>query len=304
MILPRNNEKEVWLNMRQAISRRSFLRGVSAAGALYTLSRPMAGWTEETPSSSELGFPLIDFHAHVEGRMTTARLLELAKERGVKIGIAQHGGCTEEMKDDAGIRQYIATWEGLPVYKGMQAEGHTWMRCFSNDVVAQLDFVLADAMTFPEKDGRWVRLWTPEAQITDRQDFMERYVEFNVQVISREPIDIFANPTFLPDAIAKEYDALWTKERMRKVIDAAVKYGVVIEINSRYKIPSLAFLRMAKDAGAKFSFGSNAHDESVAILDYSVKTAKELGLTRSDMFAPAPADRKPILTRALGLGEG
>lgn len=301
MILPRNNEKEVRLNMRQTISRRRFLTTVGAAGALCSMPRHVTGWAEETPSSSELGFPLIDFHAHVEGRMTTARLLELAEKRGVKIGIAQHGGCTEEMKDDAGIQQYIATWEGLPVYRGMQAEGHTWMRCFSKDVVAQLDFVLADALTFPEKDGRWVRLWTPEAQITDPQDFMERYVEFNVQVISKEPIDIFANPTFLPDAIVKEYDDLWTKERMRKVIDAAVKYGVAIEINSRYNIPSTAFLRMAKDAGAKFSFGSNAHDESVGILDYSVNMAKELGLTASDMFVPAPFEQKPIMRRKQAL---
>ena len=231
--------------------------------------------------------------------MTLERALELAGERGVKLGIAEHGGCREGMKNDAEMKRYIESLSGQPVYKGMQAEGLDWMQCFSKDFVAQLDFVLADALTFPEEDGHVVRLWTPEAQIRDPQDFMERYVAFNVQVISREPIDIFANPTFLPEGIAKDYDALWTDARMNKVIDAAVRYGVAIEINSRYSIPSLKFLRVAKDAGAKFSFGSNAHGEGVGKLDYSVKTAKELGLTPSDMFMPAPPDRKPILRRTL-----
>jgi histidinol phosphatase-like PHP family hydrolase len=261
------------------------------------MPRGALGSPRDRSTGGELGFPLIDFHAHVEEDMTLERALELARQRGVKLGIAEHGGCHEGMKNDEEVRDYIKRLTGQPVYKGMQAEGHNWMQCFSKEVVAQLDFVLADALTFPEKVGRWVRLWTPEAQITDKQDFMERYVEFNVQVISREPIDIIANPTFLPDAIVKEYDALWTRERMRRVIDAAVKYAVAIEINSRYEIPSLAFLRMAKDAGAKFSLGSNAHDESVGILDYSVKMAKELGLTASDMFMPAPFEQKPIMRR-------
>jgi len=290
--------------MKQIFSRRSFLASIAAGGAFCIVPRHATGWAGGTPSSNDLGFPRIDFHAHVEENMTLERALELARQRGVRLGIAEHGGCHEGMKNDAEMKLYIERLAGQPVYKGMQAEGHTWMRCFSKEVVAQLDFVLADALTFPEKDGRWVRLWPPEAQITDPQDFMERYVEFNVRVISLEPIDIFANPTFLPEAIVKDYDALWTKERMRKVIDAAVKYGVAIEINSLYNIPSVPFLRMAKDAGVKFSFGSNAHGESVGILDYSVKTARELGLTQDDMFVPAPADRKPILRRALARGEG
>jgi histidinol phosphatase-like PHP family hydrolase len=304
MILPRHRGKGVRHNMRLTISRRNFLSTVGAAGTLFTAPCCLRAWAEDAHASNDLGFPLIDFHAHIEGSLTLESALELARQRGVKLGIAEHGGCHEAMKNDDDMKRYIDRLSGQPVFKGMQAEGHNWMQCFSKEVVAQLDFVLADALTFPEKDGHPVRLWTPEAQITDPQDFMERYVEFNVQVISREPIDIFANPTFLPRAIAKEYDALWTKARMRKVIDAAVNYGVAIEINSRYNIPSLAFLRMAKDAGVKFSFGSNAHDDRVGILDYSVKMAKGLGLTASDMFMPAPFDRKPILIRTLPVGHG
>ena len=160
------------------------------------------------------------------------------------------------------------------------------MRAFSEYVVSQLDFVLTDALTFPEKDERLVRLWTPEVEIDDKNDFMERYVDFNIQILSTEPIDIFANPTFLPHCIADEYDTLWTEERMQKVIEAAVKSDIAIEINSRYKIPSLAFIKSAKDAGVKFSFGSNTHGEEVGMLEYCLEMAKKVGLTRRDLFIP------------------
>lgn len=289
--------------MKADIARRKFLRVLAATGALGAASCRIANAPEDQAAGSDLDFPLIDFHAHVEGEVTMNRALELAGERGVMLGLAEHGGCRQGMKNDEEIKQYIARLEGLPVYKGMQAEGHDWMRCFSKEVVVQLDFVLADALVFPEKDGpekdvQWVQLWTSAAKVTDAQDFMERYVDFNVRVISKEPIDIMANPTFLPEQIAGDYDALWTEQRMRKVIDAAAKFQVAIEINSRYKIPSLTFLHMAKEARLRFSFGSNAHDENVGKLDYSVRMAKELGLTHEDMFMPAPPDQKPILRRS------
>jgi histidinol phosphatase-like PHP family hydrolase len=283
--------------MAQKISRRCFLECAAAAAALSIVPGRVAGNPSDTVPGDKPDFPLIDFHAHLEGEITLEKALQLAKERGVKLGVTEHGGFGQPLGSDEDVKRFLGRLAGQPVYKGMQAEGLDWMECFSKEVVAQLDFVLSDALTFPEKDGRRVQLWTPEAKVADKQDFMERYVDFNVRVISSEPIDIFANPTFLPESIAAEYDALWTKERMKKVIDAAVKYGVAIEINSRYNIPSVAFIKTAKKAGVKFSLGSNAHGADVGKLDYGLKIAKACGLTRQDMFMPASKDQKPILRR-------
>ena len=47
---------------------------------------------------------------------------------------------------------------------------------------------------------------------------MEMLVDRIEKVLNDEPIDIYVNPTFLPDCIAAEYDALWTPERMDRVI--------------------------------------------------------------------------------------
>jgi histidinol phosphatase-like PHP family hydrolase len=123
-------------------------------------------------------------------------------------------------------------------------------------------------------------------------------------VMAREPIDILANPTFLPACIEEQYDALWTSERMEQVIAAAVRYGVAIEINARYRIPSPAFLRLAKDAGVRFSFGSNQHGEDIGRLGYCLEMAHALGLTRQDIFTPRPPGSKPIQTRSFADAPG
>jgi histidinol phosphatase-like PHP family hydrolase len=129
---------------------------------------------------------------------------------------------------------------------------------------------------------------------------MDRYVDFHEEVMAKEPIDIIANPTFLPEALEPDYDKLWTEKRMRKIIESAVRHHVAIEINSRYKVPRLPFLEMAKAARVKFSFGSNAHTaDAIGDIDYGVAMYRKLGLTLKEFFRPAPAGKKPIQIRTL-----
>ena len=121
---------------------------------------------------------------------------------------------------------------------------------------------------------------------------MDRFVDWHVQIMATEPFDILANASWLPDALMPEYDSLWTERRIQKVVDAALKYGVAIEISASYKLPQLAFLKQAKAAGVKFSFGSNGRYPNMGKLDYSIAMARTLGLTSSDMFTPSGAGKK------------
>jgi histidinol phosphatase-like PHP family hydrolase len=291
--------------MNKQISRRGFLAGAaSVAGAFAMVPEKAFGQAGLDSKGKELDFPLVDYHVHLDQVVTLEKALQLSKERGVKFGIVEHAGTKENrypnlISDDEGMKRYVAMLAGKPVYRGIQAEGLDWPTCFSKEVVAQLDYVLSDALTFPEKDGRRVELWRPSVKIEDKQDFMDRYTDFNVQVIAREPIDILANPTLLPNVLKDEHDALWTPARMEKIIEAAVKHRVAIEINSNYRLPRPAFLKLAKKAGVKFSFGSNIHGLDVGKLDYCVEMAKELGLKRADIFTPAPPGEKPIQRRAV-----
>jgi hypothetical protein len=252
----------------------------------------------QVTAAAKLDYPLVDLHAHLEDEISLERALQIAQARGVTLGVVEHGGRGQALHDDATLDGYVESLQAFPFHKGMQAEGLDWPSCFTVEAVARLDFVLSDALTFPERDGTRVRIWEPHVRIDDAQDFMERYVDFNVQVIAREPIDILGNPTFLPTCIEEQYDALWTPARMSQVIEAAARYGVAIEINARYRIPSLTFLRMAREAGVRFSFGSNQHGEDIGRLGYCLEMASALGLTRQDIFTPQPPGSKPIQTRS------
>ncbi len=280
-------------------SRREFCGGILAGAAALAASR-RAEAAEPFPSRVN-DIPLVDYHVHRDGT-TLEKLLEVSRRRGVKFGIVEHAGKRENdypiiLANDDELKSYLASLEGKPVFKGVQAEYLDWMTCFSKEAVAQLDYVLSDAMTIRGRDGRRVKMWSPAFEIGDPERFMDRYADFHAEVIASEPIDILANPTWLPKALEEQYDLLWTPKRFQKIVDAAVKHNVAIEINSQYLIPRLPLLRMAKEAGVKFSFGSNIRGPDVGKLDYCVEMIRALGLKPADMFRPAPAGKKPIQTR-------
>lgn len=290
--------------MHSEIPRRAFLGNIAASGlaAAGAVAISEALWANEHGAGVPADIPRVDYHVHCDKPMTLDKLVEISRRKGVKFGIVEHAGTRENkyprvLSNDADMAAYLAELEGKPFYRGIQAEYRDWMTCFSKAMLARLDFILTDAMTFRGKDGRPVRLWDQKFTVDDPQDFMDRYVDYHVEILSREPIDILANPTYLPKAIVQQYDALWTTARVQKIIDAAVKYRVAIEISSSYCLPKLPLLKLAKQAGAKFSFGSNIRGPEVGKLDYCLEMVKALGLTRADIFTPAPPGRKPVERR-------
>jgi hypothetical protein len=240
----------------------------------------------------ELGranFPLVDLHVHPKGGLTLDQALALSRRTGMFIGAAVNCGKGNPVQTDAGALEFVKSMEGQPAFVGMQAEGREWLTMFSKETRTKFDYVFTDSMTWTNPAGRRMRLWMPEeVEIgPDDQAFMDLLVEKTVGILEKEPIDIYVNPTFLPAAIAARYNALWTEARMRKVIDAAVKNGVAIEINARYRIPSEAFLRLAKAKGAKFTFGTNnAGASDLGDWSYPLEMQKKLDLKWQDMFVP------------------
>lgn len=279
-------------------TRRELLAG---AAVLFAGKRVLRAGSETAPG---LNFPIVDYHVHLNAKFSLDDAIAVSKQRGVKFGIAEHAGTRENkypsiLSNDEELQGWIARLEGKPVFKGVQAEWTDWSRCFSKDVFAQLDYVLSDAMTIPGRAGERLKMWESGFDPGDPQEFVERYVKWNVEVIEKEPLDIFSHPTWLPAPLDKSYDTLWTYERMKPIIDALKRTGTAAEIDSDYNIPGLPFLRLAKEAKLKFSFGSNSGSGPVRTLDFCLERARTLGLTADDMFVPAPRNRKPIQRRRL-----
>ena len=172
---------------------------------------------------------------------------------------------------------------------------------FTPDAIAKYDYIFTDAMTWTDHKGRRLRLWIPaETFVDDEQQFMDMLVGRIESVISQEPVDIYVNPTYLPVNISASYDRLWTPERMDRVIKVMKDNDVALEINARFRIPNMAFIKKAKAAGLKFTFGTNNADNTdLNRLEYSLEAVREAGLTPDDIFIPRPADEKKVLKKGL-----
>ena len=177
------------------------------------------------------GFPLVDYHVHLDNS-TIDEVLGLSRARNVKFGIVEHAGGKENvypvvLSSDEELRGYLKMLEGKGVYRGIQAEWKDWMTGFSREALAELDYVLTDTMTFPGKSGERVKLW--EAGVEDRVDlsdpeaFMDRYVDWHLEIMENQPIDLLANVSWLPEAMAARYEEFWTERRIRKVLDSALQ---------------------------------------------------------------------------------
>jgi histidinol phosphatase-like PHP family hydrolase len=113
-----------------------------------------------------------------------------------------------------------------------------------------------------------------------------------------EKINIMAATTFLPISLRGEYDQLWSDKRMQILIEAAIKHQVALEITQYYQQPQPRFIRMAKAAGVKFTFGTNGRTEQeVGVMPYCTNIARECGLVEADFWHP----RRDISTKEVFL---
>jgi histidinol phosphatase-like PHP family hydrolase len=155
-------------------------------------------------------------------------------------------------------------------------------------------------MTFTDSKGRRNRIWIPEeVWVDDKEQFMEQLVGKIEAIFSQEPVDIYVNPTVLPDELMPEYDKLWTTERMERVVKILSDNNIALEINARYKTPRAEMIKMAKNAGVKFSFGTNNVGSDLGQLEYCLQMIEECGLTPNDMFEIKPDHQKPVNIKGL-----
>ena len=249
---------------------------------------PFTSYEQEIVRLGAANFPVVNYHTHLKGGLTLEQALESSRQTGIFYGIAVNCGLNFSVTNDAGIYEYLRTMRGQPCFVAMQAEGREWVKLFSREAISQFDYIFTDAMTIVDDSGRRMRLWIPSEvpQIKDSQAFMDMLVDRTERILNTEPIDVYVNPTFLPDSIANDYDRLWTEARMKRVIEAASRRKIAIEISSRYRLPRLPFLRLAKAAGCQFTFGTNNGDRDIGRLDYSFQMVREVGLKWEDIWVP------------------
>jgi hypothetical protein len=233
--------------------------------------------------------PMLDLHVHPKGGLSVEQAVSKSLRDGIQYGLAVNCGQAQPVTDDEGARRFVDSLHGLPVFVAMQAEGREWTQMFSRSAVRQFDYVFTDSMTWTDNRGKRMRTWMPDevGAISDPQEFMDTLVDRAVGILEREPVDIYVNPTYVPDQLTKDYEALWTRARREKVVTAAAQNHVAIEINNRYKLPSASFIKLAKEVGCKFTFGTNNTGAGdLGRCEYALQMVEECRLTGADFFVP------------------
>lgn len=242
-------------------------------------------------------FPVIDFHVHLKGGLDKDMAAAMSMQYGINYGVAPNageGGVGRMLKDDAEVYAYYDEVRSMPFLCGVQGEGRRWTQTFSAEALSIFDYLFTDAMTIVDHKGRLSRIYRPEEVFYDGvnyEQYMDHLVDQTVKILSYEPADIFANPTFLPEPLSEQYDKYWTTERVDKVLDVMQREQIALEINARYKIPSFEIIREAKRRGIKFTFGTNNVDADFGALEYCLDAIEECGLTFEDMWMPSMSRR-------------
>ena len=257
---------------------------------------------------------LRDYHIHLRGGMTAEMALERTKLTGVKSGVLENVGREWPLNTNEKLDAFVKVVEDvnatLPekdrLKIGIQVNDRDWYEKIDPKIYARLDFVLADTMIMGKRpDGSDERLWQlPKDYDVDQDEWFERYFQHCMTVVS-EPIDILANVTYLPEFIADRYDELWTKERMTKLIQAAIDGGVALEIQAESNFPKPEFVELALEMGAKFSFGSNNFDPKLKNTDSWKRNFERFHFTKEQLWrdyrydGTAPKRVKPAEKREI-----
>ncbi len=257
-----------------------------------------AAFKQDLATARLKGLTLTDYHIHLRGGMTLEKAAQRQDQSGIRSAVLENFGREWPLSDNAKLKDFIdaqppplPNGQRLPV--GIQVNDRDWFTQLDPALRQRLDFVLADTMIMGvTAEGKPRRLWLPDVTIADPEAWMLEYLAHNLRILD-EPISILANPTYLPPCIAPLYDQLWTADRMRQVIAKAVANGVALEIQAGSDFPKPAFLKLAKQMGAKFSFGSNNFDDKTKDLARWFQAIALLDLTPADLWSPKPAFYPP-----------
>lgn len=246
-----------------------------------------------------------DLHVHTtmsDGEVPLEEVVRLAGERGVGIGIADHVSTRNPGRFVATREQldrYLEAVEAQPVFVAAE---FCWCDPFAADlppeIMRRFDYRIGSNHGFPLPDDTWGSPWwsaLPDPWAARPHELMEVMVANLCGLVAGMPIEIVAHPTFMPSAlltIEDDVHAWWTEEREDRLIDAVVTHGVALEISNRYRLPHDRLLEKARQAGARFSLGSDGHrSPQIARLDWAVETARRVGIGSGDLFVPGDHHR-------------
>ena len=225
-------------------------------------------------------FAFIDTHVIDDSAFNIDSAIQEFYKTGINIGVVAD---SSTLADNSALTNFISRYSKYPVFLGVMNSNDSQQ--IDNKTRRKFDYVIGEITQVKNKSGKTIDVHGEE-KISNNQSFMDDYVTAIIAKINSGTIDIWANATLLPSSLASDHDKLWTKERMLKVIEAAKKNKVGIEINNALRIPSMDFLKVAKEQGCLFTNGGIYIDNKTTSPDYFLEAITQCNLTYKDIYIP------------------
>ncbi len=213
--------------------------------------------------------PMVDYHVFLRNGMTLDEALRKSRQDGIQYGVTAEAST---LKRDVDADNWLRPFRGKPVFFGLLTTDGEWTRRLSKSAAEEFDYVIADG-----------RLRSQEGS----QRSMDELVEQTVKRMDSEPIDIYAYATALPASMPGKAEELWTESRMGRLIEAAVRNKVAIELNTLSQLPAIPFIQRAKEAGCKFGFGTgNRTAAELSRCEFGLHMVETCKLDWRNFYAP------------------
>lgn len=214
---------------------------------------------------SDDNFPLLDLDVQLGHGLALDDALANARQFGYTYGLVFSGPLP------AGFRKPLNAFVGLKVTGSEALNGLKIM------APGSFDYVIATTGLPAGVAGK-----NP-----DPQALVEQQITLIEKLAATKQVNILGDATALPENLQADYDSLWTTDRMDRVTAALKAGNVAVEINDRLKVPSAAFIKRAKAAGVRFTFGSgNTGANDLGRLRYCVDMVENCRLTANDLWFP------------------
>jgi histidinol phosphatase-like PHP family hydrolase len=241
-----------------------------------------------------------DLHAHTtmsDGDLSLEEVVRLAESRGVEIGIADHvstRNLNRFVASAAATERYLQAIEGADVFRSAEfCWCDTLWSELPDETMRRFDYRIGSNHGFWLPDHSVASPWWQTLPAPwDRRpgELMEVMVHNLCDLVHAMPIEIVAHSTLLPPALLaldRDPEAWWSEAREDRFIEAVVASGVALEISNRYRLPHDRLLRKAREAGARFSFGSDGHRaDQVGELGWAREAARRAGVGPGSLFVP------------------
>jgi histidinol phosphatase-like PHP family hydrolase len=227
---------------------------------------------------------IADLHTHTvfsDGRLSPEEVSRIASDKGYLVGLADHCGPGNfQLDSEARFEKYLSAIQKLPVYRAVELDLGREIPV-SREILKRCHYLIGGVHSVGAVD-----FFDKSVTRADLGYLLQEILGIIETKSKSYCFDILAHPGLLPCNFREQKDAI-TQDWRVKLVELALKCNLAIELSSRWLVPDLKLGAMAKEAGLKFSLGSDGHGaDKMCRLDYSLELAVMLDLTDRDLFWP------------------